>query len=216
MAELVLIVDPNEVERRHLQQLFNQAGFAVVEASSPIEGLFQTLEQDPDLILLAEEVPPLEAGDLIIILRRLTEAPVMIVGSGGEPEEVDILELGADFYLHRPLSSASLIARARALLRRYRGSQRNVSIPVILGRVSLTPTQQRLLACLAAHRGRPVALLDLMTEGYGGQATRATVKVALWRVGRRLREVGVEVISERGRGYRLAAGTAWAPEQAAG
>ncbi len=97
MAEVVLIVDPDEVERQHLQRTFAVEGCYVVEAGGAIEGLLEALEQEPILILLAEEVPPLQAGDLLPVLRRLTESPIIVIGNGGDPDEVAALDLGADF-----------------------------------------------------------------------------------------------------------------------
>ena len=120
--EIVLLIDPDEVERRRLQRAFASEGFQLLEAESAIEGLFETLERDPVLILLAEQVPPLAAGELLLVLRRITEAPVIVIGSGDEPEEGSVLELGAAFYLRRPFGDRVAVARARSLIRRYLGS----------------------------------------------------------------------------------------------
>ncbi len=65
MAEPILVVDTDDIERRRLSAAFEHEGFSVVEAASGVEGLFQLLEITPLLILLAEEVPPLEAADLM-------------------------------------------------------------------------------------------------------------------------------------------------------
>jgi DNA-binding response OmpR family regulator len=123
--EVVLLIDPDELERRRLQRAFAGEGIELLEAETAIEGLFETLERDPMLILLAEQVPPLEAGELLLVLRRITGAPVIVIGSGDEPEESSALDLGADFYLRRPFGDKVALARARSLIRRYRGSPRN-------------------------------------------------------------------------------------------
>jgi two-component system response regulator ChvI len=122
VEDVVLLIDPDELERKRLQRAFAREGFRLLEAESAIEGLFETLERDPVLILLAEQVPPLEAGELLLVLRRITEAPVIVIGSGEEPEEGAALELGADFYLRRPFGDKIALARARALIRRHRGT----------------------------------------------------------------------------------------------
>jgi len=203
MAETVLIIDPEELERRRLHHAFAVAGLEVIEAGSAIEGLFETLERDPNLILLAEEVPPLEAGDLLLVLRRITTSPVIVIGSGGEPDEVVTLDLGADFYLRRPFSGRELIARARALLRRHRASARNRGRSDFAGPAALTTTDKRVLACLIAHRGQPVTLSDVIAESYGGTVSKTAAKVALWRLRQKLTDGGLRLVTHPRVGYRL-------------
>ena len=162
--EAILVIDAADVERLWLVRACRRAKFKVIEAASAIEGLFETLERDPDLILLAEEVPPMQAGDILPLLRRLTSAPILIVGGGGDPEEVAAVDLGADVYLRRPFSARSLIARAHALLRRYRGSLASDSI---VSRIRdclprLSPTEKQLLACLITSPDNRVTAFPLI------------------------------------------------------
>jgi DNA-binding response OmpR family regulator len=204
MAELVLFIDVDDVERRRLCAAFEQAGFGVVEASSGVEGLFQVLESAPLLIILAEEVPPLKAADLLTVLRRLTDAPVMIIGGGVDPEEVAALEGGADFYARRPVSLRVLLARARALLRRYAGSAptRKVNLLPSIA-TGMTATERRLLVCLAAHDGRPVAAQQLVVEVWGGKTSTGSVKFYVWRLRRKLQGSGLGIQALPAVGYRL-------------
>ncbi len=199
---MILIVDPDEVERRRLARAFSEAGFQVVEAQAAVEGLFETLERHPSLILLTEEVPPLEAGDLLPVLRRITDAPVILIGGGGEPEEIDTLDLGADFYLRRPSSGRVVVALARALLRRYRGSMPSAVLDSAGRAAPLTPTERRVLACLVAHNGKPVSLSDVVIESYGGGVSKGAAKVAMWRLRQKLGH-GLEVVARPRVGYRL-------------
>lgn len=166
-----MIIDPDQLERRRLQRAFAEAGLDLVEAGSAIEGLFETLERDPVLILLAEQVPPLAAGELLLVLRRITDAPIIVIGNGDEPEEAAALDLGADFYLRRPFGAQVAVARARALLRRHRGSA--LGAPRGAGGLasSLTGRERRGLARLMAQPG-PLSLSDLVRQTHGGEAAR--------------------------------------------
>ncbi len=204
MAEPILLVDTNDVERRRLSRALEQAGFRVVEAASGVEGLFQVLESAPVLILLAEEVPPLEAADLLMVLRRISDAPLIIIGRGGDPEEVAALEDGADFYARRPFSPEVLLARARALLRRYRRSTGMATADqAVRINGSLTPTERRLLVCLAAHDGRPVAAKQLVVDVWGRKASASSVKFYVWRLRRKLEGSGLRLQALPAVGYRL-------------
>ena len=203
--EAVLVIDAAEAERLWLVRACRRAKFKVIEATDAIEGLFETLERNPDLILLAEEVPPMRAGDILPLLRRLTSAPILIVGGGGDPEEIAAVDLGADIYLRRPFSARALVARAHAVLRRYRGSLASDSI---VSRIRdclprLSPTEKRLLACLMLHNGRPVSAADLSREAYGGTTTAGAVKMALWRLRHKLGACGLTMVAHLGVGYRL-------------
>ena len=122
MSISALVIDSDELELHRIAAALRQADFEVAEAASAVEGLVEVLDRDPLLIVLAEEVAPLDAGEVLLVLRRLTDAPIMLVGSGGEPEERDILDAGGDFYLRRPFRREVLLARARVLLRTYRRS----------------------------------------------------------------------------------------------
>ncbi len=203
--EAILVIDAAEAERLWLVRACRRAKFKVIEATDAIEGLFETLERNPDLILLAEEVPPMQAGDILPLLRRLTSAPILIVGGGGDPEEIAAVDLGADVYLRRPFSARALLARAHAVLRRYRGSLASDSIGSRIRDClpRLSPTEKRLVACLMLHDGRPVSAADLSTEAYGGITTAGAVKMALWRLRYKLGACGLTMVAHLGVGYRL-------------
>ena len=111
----------DDLELDWIASIFRQSGFEVVRASDAIEGLPKVLKVDPNLILLGEEVPPVEVGDFLPVLRRLSDAPITIVGGRGLPLEMRALVMGTDFYLRRPIKRDVLFARARALLRRSAG-----------------------------------------------------------------------------------------------
>lgn len=217
--DVVLIIDADDLERRCLSQMFRQARFDIVEAAASVEGLFQILESDPALILLAEEMPPLQAADLLTVLRHLTDAPIVVIGSGGGPDEVTALDDGADYYIRRPLSRAVLLARSRALLRRRHGGSRRTkhSRGARSLREGLTSTERRLLVCLAAHYGRPAAPERVIAEAWNGRVTPGAVKFYVWRLRQKLQGSDLRIQSLASLGYRLVrAGTGDARGRVAG
>lgn len=202
----LVIIDADEAERRRLAIALTSAGFEALEASASVGGLLRVLDSNPDLIILAEEMPPLRAADLLVILTRASNAPIVVIGRGGEPEETDALESGADAYLRRGLSFRLFSARVRALLRRHTGTDGLAS--QILGNpapVYLTVTERRLLVCLSNHDGRPVSLKELGLQVWGGTVGADDVKFYLRRLRRKLQKepCGLAVLCIRGVGYRL-------------
>lgn len=207
MSQTVLLIDADEDERQTVGRILREAGASVVEVSTGSQGLLQVLDLAPDVVVLAEEVPPLQGREVLTVLRRLSDAPVVILGSGGGPEEPAALDLGADSYLRRPLRAAVLIARIRALVRRYRPSFFTKPEPLCQQEIPiyLTNTEKRLLACLIAHAGRPVSQQELLLEVWGGRTSLATVKFYLRRLRHKLEEApsGPQILNLRGIGPRL-------------
>jgi DNA-binding response OmpR family regulator len=117
-ALTALIIDADE-GRQSVVLALQDAGFRVVEALESGEGVRNTLDDSPRIIIVGEEMPPIDGVELLPVLRRLTESPIIALGSGGEMAMVNALFQGADFYLTRPVNIRELMARIRALLRRY-------------------------------------------------------------------------------------------------
>jgi DNA-binding response OmpR family regulator len=118
MDKLVLVIDQDARERRDVVAMLWEASFQVVGVASTIQGMVELLDAEPALIVMAEETYPLQLHEVVRHMHRLTGAPVMVIGSGGMTEEVDLLMRGADFYLGRPFTASELISRARMLARR--------------------------------------------------------------------------------------------------
>lgn len=207
MPQKVLVIDEDELERRRVVRDIRAAGMVVVEASDTVEGLVHILEEDPEVIVLAEEMPPFEAEDLVRVVRRLTDAPLIILGSGGEPPEVSALDRGADAYLRRPFSPAALLARARALLRRYRPSSPMLGVHLQVKSLAraLTGTEKRLLVCLAADGTGLTSQSEVLIRVWGGNASPDVAKLYLRRLRHKLEETacGLRLVSMRGVGHRL-------------
>ena len=124
-ALTALIIDIDE-NRRSVAWALQEAGFQVTEVLESGEGVKNVLDAGPHVIIVGEEMPPLDGVDLLPVLRRLTEAPIVVLGAGGEMAMVQALLQGADVYLTRPVHTREFMARIRALLRRY-GAARGIS-----------------------------------------------------------------------------------------
>ena len=121
----VLMLDPEVESRGDLATAIVEAGFEVRRESSSGGGIAQVLEVDPDVILLSQDMPPLDGVVMLSLLRRMTMAPIIVVGSRGESVAVEALLQGADMYMAEPVRQRELVARVRALIRRYRAGETN-------------------------------------------------------------------------------------------
>ncbi len=118
MENLVLIIDQDDIERRYIATVLAADGFDIIQVGSVVEGMVQEMAHEPALIVVAEETPPVGVDEVIALIRRLTSAPVMVVGGGGDTGELASLRSGGDYYLSRPFRGAELTARARLLVQR--------------------------------------------------------------------------------------------------
>ena len=117
-TQTALIIDAAE-NRRELLVPLKKAGFRVLEATTSGDGAKCALDNSPRIVVVAEEMMPMEGVDLLPVLRRITDLPIIAIGSGGEMAMVQALLQGADVYLARPVNIQEFMARIRSLLRRY-------------------------------------------------------------------------------------------------
>ena len=78
-------------------------------------------EYRPDLVLLDLMLPGIDGYQVCRELRSRSQVPIIMLSAKGETfDEVLGLELGADDYIVKPFESKALVARVKAVLRRYR------------------------------------------------------------------------------------------------
>lgn len=88
----------------------------MVTAVGASDGLRRLLEVYPDLVITAQELPPVNGENACLRIRQASYILMMVLGPADE--ELDAFELGADAYMSRPPSDVELVAKAHSLLRR--------------------------------------------------------------------------------------------------
>lgn len=116
----ILIVDDEAEIRLMLRRLFEREDFSVSEARNG-EEVFASLERGAiSLITLDLRLGGEDGFELARLVRARHEVPiVMISGKGDMIDRVVGLELGADDYITKPFHLREVLARVRAVLRRY-------------------------------------------------------------------------------------------------
>ncbi len=159
----VLIVEDEELIRETLAFALGGEGYEVVTAGDGRTALEMTYEQlsaaeltPPfDLIILDLMLPYINGLDLCRLLRRQgSNVPILILSARGtETDRVVGLEVGADDYLTKPFGMRELIARCRALQRRYRSPETTIPEDQILKFADITLFLQE---CRVVVRGTEV------------------------------------------------------------
>lgn len=123
MRTTILVVDDEEPVRTLLRECFELDGFRVFEAKTGAD-LMACLGQEPiDLITLDLDLGGENGFDLARRVRATRNVPIiMITGKGDTIDRIVGLELGADDYIAKPFHVREVLARVRAVLRRYEGA----------------------------------------------------------------------------------------------
>lgn len=172
MRQTIFIVEDDADIARLLQHHLESASYATRWFSGALNVVAQAEKTPPMLFLLDVMIPD---GDGFEICRRirksqaLAQTPVIfLTAKSGETDRVVGFELGADDYVTKPFSPRELVARVKAVLRRFESplvasvvKARNLEINTasmtvtVSGKaVSMTATEFRLLEYLARHAGR--------------------------------------------------------------
>jgi DNA-binding response OmpR family regulator len=179
----ILIVEDEKPMRTALQDALEAEGYRTLTAADGEDGLQRALEEKPDLLLLDIMLPKLDGLAVCAELRRRSNpVPVLMLTAKGQVEDrVEGLDVGADDYLVKPFSTRELLARVRALLRRF---QRQVkgTMKLRLGEVEIDLARQ---TAMRGSRAIPLtakefAMLRLMAEMPGEPVTRERFLDAVW------------------------------------
>ena len=120
----VLAVDDDESVRSLISEYLAENGFRVTTVGNGRD-IGPVMKSDPvDIILLDVKLPGEDGFSLARGIRQASNVPIiMLTGQGHEVDRVLGLELGADDYLVKPFSPRELLARIKAVLRRYEGRE---------------------------------------------------------------------------------------------
>ena len=178
----ILVVGDEVKAADYLRKGLGESGYLVEVANDGIDGQFLAQESDFDLIILDVMLPGIDGWQLLQIIRRKSQVPVLFLTARDAVEDrVKGLELGADDYLIKPFSYAELLARVRTLLRR--GAPREVEqfqvadlqLDVLRRRV-VRGTERIVLT------NKEFALLQLLMERSGEVLSRTQIASQVWQM----------------------------------
>ena len=222
MASVFVVEDDQQIRELAVRAMAD-AGHVVRAEATAMAALQGIVDTAPDVVVLDLGLPDLDGGDLLRMIRAVSDVPVIIATARDDDAEiVRLLDAGADEYVVKPYSGAELEARVRALLRRSRmGGQARIltvggihidlrarTVEVDGEPVACNRKEFDLLAYLAAQVGTVVPREELYAEvwrePYGG--ADKTIDVHLSWLRRKLGETAAEpryLHTVRGVGVKL-------------
>ena len=124
MSKRILIVEDEESIADLEKDYLELSGFEVEVANDGEIGLKKGLEGEFDLIILDLMLPGIDGYQVCREIRHTSDVPIIMLSAKGETfDKVLGLELGADDYMIKPFDSKELVARVRAVLRRFQVKQ---------------------------------------------------------------------------------------------
>lgn len=116
----ILIVDDDENIAELISLYLTKECFDTMTASDGEAALTAVKTYMPDLILLDIMLPGIDGYEVLRELRKSSSLPVIMLSAKGETfDKVLGLELGADDYIMKPFDSKEMVARVKAVLRRF-------------------------------------------------------------------------------------------------
>ncbi|MER5465166.1 two-component system response regulator CseB [Streptomyces sp. NPDC002668] len=234
MAEThVLFVEDDDVIREATQLALERDGFVVTAMPDGLLGLEAFRADRPDIALLDVMVPGLDGVSLCRRIRDESTVPVIMLSARADSIDVVLgLEAGADDYVTKPFDGAVLVARIRAVLRRFghaggpvgggsdaAGQQEQgalsfgdleidtegMEVRKAGEPVALTPTEMRLLLEFSATPGTVLSRDKLLERvwDYGWGGDTRVVDVHVQRLRTKIGQDRIETV--RGFGYKLKA-----------
>ena len=156
-----------------------------ISASSGDSGIYMAGSEWPSLVILEVDLPDMDGFTICKEIRRFSDVPIiMLTERSKEGDIVRGLQVGADDYIIKPLRGLVFMAKVKAVLRRAEPAPAVVesqvfesgnlkvdfaAAAVFLGkqRISLTPTEYRLLCQLLKSAGKVVPSRTLLGQIWG-------------------------------------------------
>ena len=218
----ILIIEDEAAIQAILKNYLEDAGYDVAVASDGLEGFAKFQSEHYDLVMLDVMMPKIDGFVVLEMIRKESEVPVMMITAMGQDmDQMKAFDLEVDDYVVKPFTTALVLRRVSALLRRGQATLENRAEHVlkhrdltldtrshevfVLGKViALTHKEFELLKVFLEHKNlvfsREVLLERLW--GYDFYGNDKVVNVHIQNLRKKLGGDYIETV--RGVGYKLA------------
>ncbi|MDD5901323.1 MAG: response regulator transcription factor [Lachnospiraceae bacterium] len=217
VKQKIMIVDDDASIAELISLYLRKECFDTLSVEDGEEAIRQFKEYVPDLILLDLMLPGMDGYEVCRELRKTSKVPIIMLSAKGEVfDKVLGLELGADDYIIKPFDSKELVARVKAVLRRFTPetnsgqaeqfpnerqgecavyqdlliNQTNYAVTYMGKQVEMPPKELELLYFLASHPNQVFTREQLLDHiwGYEYIGDTRTVDVHVKRVREKIKD----------------------------
>ncbi|MCK6145640.1 response regulator transcription factor [Enterococcus hirae] len=223
MNKMILLIEDEANITDFMEVVFEREQYRLTVAANGMEALTALQAETFDVILLDLGLPDIDGMDLLKILRKRMDLPIVVISARkDENEKVAALDLGADDYVTKPFGTNELLARIRTALRHKKTKEEQTLIVVNNAlkidfdkqlvykndqEIHLTKNEYRLLKCLFEQIGKVVTYQTLMTQVWGPYSEDSQIlRVNMSNIRKKIETNTLKpeyIITEIGVGYRL-------------
>ena len=184
MYPLILICDDDPVVHESLGLYLTSEGYEHQSAYDGQQALEMFENQHPDLIVLDLMMPKMSGTDVCRTIRQKSSVPIiMLTAKGEEIDRILGLELGADDYIVKPFSPREVLARIKAVLRRFSEKTEEedssiIRLPQL--EISLENYQVKAAGKVIPCTPKEVEILHMLTSNVGQVFSREQILSRVW------------------------------------
>ncbi|PKD42685.1 response regulator transcription factor [Rhodohalobacter barkolensis] len=220
--QTILVVDDEQDLLDLIEYNLKKEGYKVLKAENGQQGIEMAKEHHPNLVLLDIMMPKMDGIQVCEKMRAnpdLKSIPVIfLTARSDEKTEVEGLDIGADDFITKPISTTKLLSRIKAVLRRYDETEEEVNklevhdLKIDKDRYIVTRGEEEfqlprkefeLLYYLASRKGKVRDRQTLLNKVWGDNiyVVDRTVDVHVRKIREKLGDHYIETV--KGVGYRF-------------
>lgn len=180
----ILICDDQHIIHETLGVYLKNEGYDYISAYDGEQALEEFNKNKPSLIILDLMMPKKSGIDVCRAIRQTSNVPIiMLTAKSEEIDRVLGLEFGADDYIVKPFSAREVVARIKAVLRRFNMQEsepaqvlrygnleiniNNYDVRIDGDRITLTPKEVEIFQLLASHPGKVFSREKILSIVWG-------------------------------------------------
>ncbi|MBO5212834.1 MAG: response regulator transcription factor [Clostridia bacterium] len=180
----MLVIDDDQNICELIKVYFQNEGYDVVIANDGAEGLSTFKSYDPDIVLLDLMLPKKDGTEVCREIRANSSKPmIMITAKGDVFDKVLGLELGADDFVVKPFDMKELLARVKAVLRRYSAMESHIDKDTLRFdnlEISLSNHELKIKGESVSVPHKELLLLHFLAQNFNRVYTRDQLLNKVW------------------------------------
>ena len=214
----ILVVDDEMLIRSVIKEYLLLDGYEVDEASNGKEALDMVKSNDYSLIIIDIMMPHMDGFQACREIKMIKDIPcIMLSARSEEYDKLNGFELGIDDYVTKPFSPKELVARVKAVLKRYNNDNSSYSFGDLViddkahdvflegNKLYLTPKEYDLLKYFVSNKNIALSREQLLTNvwGYDFFGDDRTIDTHVKTLRKNLGTYGECIKTIRGIGYKF-------------